>query len=278
LGCYVPLEYYASVSVEVAPMNMAIRALIASTLFLLISCGVSNSTPSSTDAGFQLFDSGRPAVVRSTEEKWWELGDSITYGIGTTPPTGYRLPIYEWVSERHCPVSFVGTSSTGSWPLPFHDGHPGFTIENLTVEVRGVYGSHVKHADLIFLMIGTNDMGILKDVPYDGPTVIAHYAGLLDQIATVDSKTTILVTTIPPMDSATYPSPASNVLDFNRRLRPAWDDFDARHSTKLLRADEYTALAPWSLARFVNVHPNAVGYGLMAQEEERVLEASGHCN
>ena len=62
-------------------MNTITRALVASTLLLLISCGTSNSTTSSSvDAGPRLFDSSAPPTVT---EEWWELGDSITHGIGT---------------------------------------------------------------------------------------------------------------------------------------------------------------------------------------------------
>lgn len=229
------------------------------------------AAPSLRDAsGFSERDAGT--------EVWWEFGDSLTYGIGTTPVTGYRFPLWQWAT-RHCHVRFVGTALNGAWSNPVHDGHPGFTIENLQVEARGVYGTHVAPADLVLFMAGTNDMGLLKGVAYDRVKVLADYAALLGRISAMNPSGDILVTTIPPIDPVADPGPAANSTDFNAALPGVWDAFDRTHR-HLLRADVGKRLSPWSVAHFLaagNPHPNTAGYAIMADEFERTLAGHGSC-
>lgn len=218
-------------------------------------------------AGLAIADSGVHADAGTRRlSRVWELGDSITYGVPAT--TGYRGPLYDWTRTHAPETSFVGTVAVGGWTDALCDGHPGFTIEQIESQVvLKVWGSAVD-ADLVILMIGTNDLA----PPYDGTLVAAHYAALLDALVEVRPDVHLLVTTIPPM-VATNPG-AANVGDYNARLPAVWDALDKRRpGNPVLRADVHAALSPWSAADFSTdgVHPSAVGYTKIATEFERAL-------
>lgn len=211
-----------------------------------------------------------PATVREgVPNTWWELGDSITYGVGTTPVTGFREELYWWTRGHYPEVTFVGTTETGAWPNAVHDGHPGYTVEDLQAEVRGVWGTH-----LVLLLIGTNNMGLLPHVAYDGPLAAKHYKELLVSLTLGHPRTAVLVSTIPPLPPISASAP--NVDDFNARLRNIWDEFDTTRPAglRLLRADIHAALSPWSPSNFLpeNVHPSAAGYARAAAELERAIQ------
>lgn len=263
-------------------MNTSTRVLafFLSSLLLLPSCTSSSASYESltTDGGlgFDVADDG--AGVHYGPETWWELGDSITYGQGTTPIEGYRRLLWQWAESERCQVHFAGTLQAGSWPGAFHDGHSGYGIDGLSSVVKLRYGTAIPHADLVLLLVGTNDMGQNPKLPYDSIGTSAKYAALLDQLAAVDPNTTMLVSTLPPIDPTKYPVPAENVRDFNSRLPAIWDTFDHAHSTPLIRADVFARLAPWGSVRFFDVwHPNPTGYALIANEQELVIRERGLC-
>src|SRR5215471_17654223 len=65
----------------------------------------------------------------STGIKIMPLGDSITYGEGSTTGAGYRLQLWNELRARGFPVEFVGSVQTG--PTSFdreNEGLPGWTI------------------------------------------------------------------------------------------------------------------------------------------------------
>jgi len=57
------------------------------------------------------------------------LGDSITYGYPVSG--GYRLPLYQLLTNGGYNVDFTGTQTDNGapdLPDPHHEGHPGWTI------------------------------------------------------------------------------------------------------------------------------------------------------
>ena len=103
------------------------------------------------------------------------LGDSITYGIGSSDHAGYRMQLY--LSLAGHAVSFVGSLQTG--PSDFdndHEGHEGWEAD----EVRDdIYTWLVNNpADIVLLHIGTNDISAGQDAP----GVANEIDQILDQI------------------------------------------------------------------------------------------------
>lgn len=222
------------------------------------------------------------------QKRIWFLGDSITSGIGSTGGGGLRELLSDEIAAQNYNVDLVGSLNTGNvWSRTRHDGNPGETIAQASAKVTSVIGAglSVGVADLTLLMIGTNNMGF--GVSYDGTTTPAAYADLLDQIQAADPNTQIVVTTIPPINSANFPTPATNQADFNGKLPAIWDTFDAANPTKtLIRWDADACLgSSWDSGDFDDdVHPNDTGYdellndatdGLLQAIESWLVSAGG---
>lgn len=201
------------------------------------------------------------ALVPPNHLTVWELGDSLTRGDGSSPstaPPGYRKALAAWAPG----LTFVGTTVTGDWPDARHDGHPGYTIEQLQVVVHAEWLTpNVPGADIVILVAGTNNA---TSSTFSLTTAIADYEALLGAVLK-PVATRVLVSTIPPVNS---PGAEANVEAFNAALPAVWSKFGSR----LIIADLFKALSPWSADHFINAaHPNDVGYPLVAAELERAL-------
>jgi lysophospholipase L1-like esterase len=100
-----------------------------------------------------------PAVVPTPvpqRPRIMALGDSITYGIGSTSRTGYRTRLVERLAERGVTVDMVGSehSGRGGGDLD-HEGHPGWRIDEIAAHI-GPWMARSR-PDVVLLDIGTND-------------------------------------------------------------------------------------------------------------------------
>jgi hypothetical protein len=188
----------------------------------------------------------------------------------------WRLPLYKALTSKRYLFAFEGSEVDAFPPKLEHDGHPGYTIENLLTEAKGVYPGHVGRADVVTLFGGTNNCDGV--VTYDGAQAEADYRELLGYIAGL-TRRYVLVTTIPPICDAAQ---NANVLDLNPRLRAEWDYYDAHRlpsDPELIRADVFAAMGGKWDERYVgstNVHPTLTGYtGIIEPEFERAMRAAG---
>ena len=81
------------------------------------------------------------------------LGDSITYGYPV--PGGYRLPLYQLLTNAGYNVDFTGTQTDNGAPElfdPDHEGHPGWTIRGINSIVPDVLAA-TDDPDVILLLI-----------------------------------------------------------------------------------------------------------------------------
>lgn len=92
------------------------------------------------------------------------LGDSITHG--TPVAGGYRLPLYQMLTNAHYRVDMVGNETTNPAdalkPEIQHEGHSGWVISNAS---NGLYEkidgwlNAIEDPDVVLIHIGTNDSG-----------------------------------------------------------------------------------------------------------------------
>ncbi|NUO82725.1 HD domain-containing protein, partial [candidate division KSB1 bacterium] len=83
------------------------------------------------------------------------LGNSITEGVGSTDGSGYRLPLYNLLTNANVPFDFVGGLQYGNvLPDKDHEGHAGIKADDL--QVTNYLSANP--ADVILLEIGTNDV------------------------------------------------------------------------------------------------------------------------
>jgi lysophospholipase L1-like esterase len=84
------------------------------------------------------------------------LGDSITYGIGSTSRTGYRTALGARLTAAGVQYDLVGSQHSGSGAGDLdHEGHPGWRVDQVADRVDGWLAA--ARPDVVLLDIGTND-------------------------------------------------------------------------------------------------------------------------
>jgi lysophospholipase L1-like esterase len=206
------------------------------------------------------------------------LGDSITLGTNSTPTVrsaGFRYLAWAPVATNGWHAEFIGSlgaTNGGSFAHRKHEGNSGQDISGITSTFTTFYGAGKTFpaVGMVCVLAGTNNMSI-GGTTYDPVVTPALYANLITTIRTTFPNAYIAVSTIPPINAATFPAGAANAVDFNSKLTAIWDANDAAwpSSPALLRADYFTCLGGvWSATNFGanDVHPNDTGYTAMATD------------
>lgn len=180
------------------------------------------------------------------------LGDSITDGHGW--PGGYRIKLWQYFQTNGKSVDFVGSLSNGPASLgdTHHEGHSGWTIDEITDIAAARVTTHQPH--IVLLHIGTNDIF--------GPPVnlIPKLEALLDVIATTRPTTHIIVSSLFPL------TPTWNS---NQRLEVYNADIPGLVAAKaalgrpISFVDIYSAVSQSDLSDD-KIHPSLTGYDKMA--------------
>src|SRR6266850_1587438 len=130
------------------------------------------------------------------------LGDSITYGYSV--PGGYRLPLYQLLTNAGYNVDFVGTqidNGAADLPDPDHEGHSGWTIRGINAIAQDVLAA-TDDPDVVLLLIGVNDYNQNDDLA----NAHTRLQGLVENLATNRPSAKIIVanllaTTLQPQDA-----------------------------------------------------------------------------
>jgi lysophospholipase L1-like esterase len=182
------------------------------------------------------------------------LGDSITVGLGSSDGGGYRVPLFRKALDAGQSITYVGSQAGGpsmvdGVPFPRnHEGHSGRTIDFISGRVPEP--ALDDGADIILLMIGTNDMYMQ---PNGAPERLAE---LLDEIFELEPEALLVVAQLTP-----FPGSDTQVRSYNAAI-PAIVEERAERGEHVLLVDMYTDF-PASLIGD-GVHPNSGGYELMA--------------
>ena len=229
------------------------------------------------------------------------LGDSITFGIGSTygpdyPVGGYRVPLYADLQGAGYKSTYVGSVTDGGDPLPLsqqnNEGLPGYVIETKDPNDPNPQGSGIpgvldgigdwlgpsgSNPQFILLQIGTNDV----DKQYDPGTNESEIgARLATLISTISNKTSglrpdahLIVAQITPTEDANPALPDENQLIQEYNACVANDVAAAQAAGEnVTMVDMYDAINPdTDLAN--NLHPNDAGYAKMAQVWLNAIEA-----
>jgi lysophospholipase L1-like esterase len=122
----------------------------------------------------------QPTLAAAPPIRIMPVGDSITDGVGA--PGGYRLPLYQLLTNAGFNVDYVGTltdNGAPGLPDPDHEGHSGWRIDQIDSIIVGAFDS-VADPDVILLLIGTNDYG----QEYDPTNAINRLEALVVKMAT----------------------------------------------------------------------------------------------
>ncbi|NJP88216.1 hypothetical protein HCN51_01870 [Nonomuraea sp. FMUSA5-5] len=178
------------------------------------------------------------------------LGDSITYGAGSSDGGGYRPTLNNLLRQDGANVTFVGSQHSGPAP-DAHEGRSGWTIS----QVAGITDAALStyRPNVVLLHIGTNDLNN-NDDPGGAP---ARLGALIDQIFRTAPDVTLLVSTIVPSN---WGPTQERILRFNEAVR--WEVGVRWGSGKHVYMVNMTTVTLTDLADLL--HPNDSGYLKMA--------------
>ena len=193
--------------------------------------------------------------ANNTGIKIMPLGDSITYGKGSSTEGGYRFQLWNDLRVRGFPIDFVGSLQSG--PARFdreNEGHPGWTINHIAAQVVNWLMTYRPH--IILLHIGTNDF-VRNDDPTQAP---ARLSQLLNLITTTLPGATVIVAQILPLPRSARLN--AEVVAYNATI-PSIVQADVAQHKHVEYVDMYHAVPPSMLPD--QIHPNDAGYVLMAK-------------
>jgi lysophospholipase L1-like esterase len=184
------------------------------------------------------------------------MGDSITWGQGSSTNSGYRGPLWLRLrNEAGYAPDFVGTQSSGTIGDANNEGHRGWQIDQLQANATTWITTY--QPDVVLLHIGTNDM--YRN--YQVATAPDRLSSLIDQILAARPGIHVLVAKIVP---STNTDAQARINAYNAKI-PAIVAAKGDH----VRLVDTTNLASTDLVD--QVHPNDAGYAKMSDRWYPVL-------
>lgn len=246
-----------------APLGHALVSTLLATTTLALSPRLSTSpTPTGTLAPTP---ASTPPVPHQTNLRILPLGDSITFGYGSSTYSAYRLSLERRLQAAGYAVHFIGGNPYANWssmPNPQNDGWPGQTIAQIQGDGLSTFGKGAD-ANLVLLHAGTNDA--LQGA--DAETMKADLEALVARVFALDGATSIVLARIVNNENATV---QSTIASFNGYVPGVVDEFKAR-GFRIAGAD--MGVLPADM--FVDgTHPNDQGYDVLAGRWYEAIESA----
>ncbi|MGW6704370.1 GDSL-type esterase/lipase family protein [Streptomyces sp. NPDC054956] len=194
------------------------------------------------------------------------LGDSITYGQGSSDTSGYRSQLAGLASKQsRYSIDFVGSLEHGPMADSAHEGHAGYTIDRIRAGANRWLAA--AQPDVVLLHIGINDLNLGAD-----PGQAADQAtALVDQIfAARPGVTVIMEGLIQTTPGWNYQDLTQKATAYNQRLKQLVQvEQNAGKRFRFVDAPELTPAKPVDATRPAQMadglHPNDAGYAQVAQ-------------
>ncbi|MFE9021384.1 ricin-type beta-trefoil lectin domain protein [Streptomyces sp. NPDC007808] len=189
------------------------------------------------------------------------LGDSITWGVGSSTGNGYRGPLWNKLAADGHPLDFVGTVRGGSMSDPDNEGHSGYRIDQIAALADASLTRY--RPNVVTLHIGTNDLQGASEVD----TAIARLRSLVSQITADVPDATVLVASLVVSTSSSEEQWRGTYNQAVRRIVS-----DAQAAGKRVAFVDMSSLTTADLAD--PLHPNDSGYEKMAEAFRRGVQAA----
>jgi lysophospholipase L1-like esterase len=181
------------------------------------------------------------------------LGDSLTYGVGSSTHSGYRAVLRDELLAAGVDADFVGSQSNGLGADNQNEGHPGWRTDNIAERIQQWLST--ARPDVVLLDIGTNDL----DRDYDRALAPAKTADLIDRITTQLPNVHVVVAKLLEVD----------------RFRTTFQRYNAVLAKVVAARAPQVTLADMSRVPAANtvdgVHPTDLGYRQMAYQWYQAL-------
>ncbi|MFJ7068571.1 GDSL-type esterase/lipase family protein, partial [Streptomyces sp. NPDC101115] len=189
------------------------------------------------------------------------LGDSITWGVGSSSGNGYRGPLWDRLAADGHPLDFVGTGRAGSMSDPDNEGHSGYLIEQIAALADASLTRY--RPNVVTLHIGTNDLNRSHQVS----TATARLKSLVGQITAAAPDATVLVASLVVSTSG---SEEQYRAAYNQAIPQIVSE--AQAAGKRVAYVDMSGLTTADLADAL--HPNDAGYRKMADAFHRGVQAA----
>ncbi|WP_083473261.1 FG-GAP-like repeat-containing protein [Frankia sp. R43] len=189
------------------------------------------------------------------------VGDSITYGVGSSDDNGYRDELWDSLSPTVLTLDFVGSNSSGTMSDRNHNGWRGAVINEIANVA--VADAASMRPNVVTLMAGTNDIQKNQDVA-GAP---ARLGELIDGLRAASPGVAIVVATLVPVKGDTEAQNRRNT--YNEAVRSLVADRQDG-GQKIMLAE----MGPMTDAMmFDRLHPNDAGYDYMAIQFDDAVRA-----
>ncbi|GAA3808834.1 SGNH/GDSL hydrolase family protein [Streptomyces coacervatus] len=201
------------------------------------------------------------SAASNTPLRVMPLGDSITWGVGSSTGNGYRGPLWNELAADGHPLDFVGTGRNGSMSDPDNEGHSGYRIGQIATLADASLTRY--RPNVVTLHIGTNDL----NESYQVSTATDRLRSLVDQVTAAAPDATVLVASLVVSTSG---SEEQYRAAYNQAIPQIVRDEQA--GGKHVAYVDMSSLTTADLAD--NLHPNDSGYQKMAEAFHRGIQAA----
>ena len=218
-------------------------------LFAIASSSIPASDIPSTYESVSLLR--RNAITGGEELRILPLGDSITYGEGSSDGNGYRLALYDLLHLEN-DLDYIGRVKSGTMFDNDNEGYRGYPIVSIADAVTSKYP---EQPNIVLSMAGTND--------------VIQKHNLSASSSALDKLTSRVVNAYP--DAVVLVAEITPLLDPKREVRRL-EYNSATPGVVKKYADDGRHVAVVDMGRvtpeYINatdgIHPNDEGYGLIA--------------
>lgn len=237
-------------------MRRLLAVAAATAAAVAAAAGAGTAHASAAAPGPDPASASAPAALRLLP-----LGDSITWGVGSSLGNGYRVPLRNALTGEGHTLDLVGSLQSGSMTDPDNEGHRGWRIDQIDAITDQVLSTY--RPNVVTLMIGTNDL----NQNYQVATATDRLHSLVDRItADVPGVTVLLASLIVSTNAVEEP----NRPAFNRQV-PAIAQAE-QAAGKHVRYVDMGALTTADLSDAL--HPNDGGYQKMADAFDAGIQAA----
>jgi len=192
------------------------------------------------------------AIAKGVDLRILPLGDSITFGEGSTDGNGYRLALSTLLTKHGNKVQYIGSVQSGAMANNDNEGHGGFRIVAVGLTGKPDYPLR---PNLVLLMAVTNDIVFNTDIE-QAPN---RLGGVIQEILAACPDVAVLVATLTPLLN---PGWTSKVVDFNSALPGVVTDL-ANKGNKVALVDMSRVTTSY-IDPADGIHPTDEGYGKIA--------------
>jgi hypothetical protein len=208
----------------------------------------------------------QPCPTNGDPCKILPFGDSITFGTSSPMdlPGGYRIELFTKAVMAGQKITFVGSQMNGptmvlgmTFPRN-HEGHPGFTIPQITAD--NVFNpAFMTLPDIVLLHIGTND----ANAATAPATISDRLSMLLDKITTRAPNALVVVAQIIPLGNARN----QMVTGYNSMI-PGVVQMKTSQGKHVVVVDMNTG---FNMLSPDGIHPDQAGYNTMGDRWYSVI-------